>query len=439
MRQGWKTFIFALFVGIAACAPGEARAQSASVSAAMRTGAPLVYVDCRTWGCDHDFFRSEITFVNYVRDRTAADIHVLVTAQNTGGGGRQYMLNFIGQNEFQGQADTLTYTALQSATDDDRRRGLAHTIKLGLIRYAAQSSLADAIRIEFDAPDTSSTGDNGEGSAENIQDPWDHWVFDIGADGSADLESQQREIEFGLNFSADRTTAEWIMSFNIGTEYTQERFEFDDDVEEEISRQVDFRVFFAKSFGPHLSFGLRGGFEHAPGGENHERSFDLGPAIEFSVFPYAQSNRRQLRIQYSTAFDAVAYQELTVFNRLEDRLYEQELSVSYAVAQPWGSIGVGVSGSHYFSHPDKYNVRLNGQLDIQLTSNLSFRVDGDGSLVKDQFALPLDEVEAGDCLVGRCQLPTSYEARFSLGLGYTFGSIFNNVVNTRFDEVDDDD
>ena len=33
--------------------------------------------------------RTEITFVSYVRDRTAADVHVLVTTQGTGGGGTE--------------------------------------------------------------------------------------------------------------------------------------------------------------------------------------------------------------------------------------------------------------------------------------------------------------------------------------------------------------
>ena len=43
----------------------------------LKADAPRVFIDCR--GCDRDYFREEITYVNYVRDRKDADIHVLDT------------------------------------------------------------------------------------------------------------------------------------------------------------------------------------------------------------------------------------------------------------------------------------------------------------------------------------------------------------------------
>lgn len=49
--------------------------------------APFVYIDCRD--CDYNFIRTELTFVNYVRDPEMADIHVFVTEEETGGGGRE--------------------------------------------------------------------------------------------------------------------------------------------------------------------------------------------------------------------------------------------------------------------------------------------------------------------------------------------------------------
>ncbi len=44
-----------------------------------------VFLDCRA--CDFNYLRQEIQFVDYVRDRTDADVHVLATTQGTGGGG----------------------------------------------------------------------------------------------------------------------------------------------------------------------------------------------------------------------------------------------------------------------------------------------------------------------------------------------------------------
>src|SRR6266550_6244723 len=54
-----------------------------------------VFLDCPDSFCDFDYYRTEITFVNWVRDRQFAQMHVLVTAQQTGGG-QEYTLAFIG-------------------------------------------------------------------------------------------------------------------------------------------------------------------------------------------------------------------------------------------------------------------------------------------------------------------------------------------------------
>src|SRR5687767_3868036 len=48
----------------------------------------LVFLDCQTSGCDDDFIMSELTWVSWVRDRAAADVHVLITSQEAGGRGR---------------------------------------------------------------------------------------------------------------------------------------------------------------------------------------------------------------------------------------------------------------------------------------------------------------------------------------------------------------
>ena len=46
-----------------------------------------VFLDCPS-GCDSTYIRKELNFVDHVRDREVADVHVLVTAEGAGGGGR---------------------------------------------------------------------------------------------------------------------------------------------------------------------------------------------------------------------------------------------------------------------------------------------------------------------------------------------------------------
>ena len=40
--------------------------------------------------------RTELPFVNYVRDRRDAQVHVLITREQTGGGGRAITIDFVG-------------------------------------------------------------------------------------------------------------------------------------------------------------------------------------------------------------------------------------------------------------------------------------------------------------------------------------------------------
>ena len=60
-------------------------------------GALRVYLDCGL--CDLDFLRTEISFVDWVRDRHDAQLYVMVSTQGTGAGGTEYTLTFIGQEK----------------------------------------------------------------------------------------------------------------------------------------------------------------------------------------------------------------------------------------------------------------------------------------------------------------------------------------------------
>jgi len=82
-----------------------------------------VFLDC-DHRCDSEYIRQEIDFVNYMRDRNDAQVHLLITQQQTGSG-RIYTLNFIGRQEFAALSDTLYFSTSDTDTDDERRAGMA--------------------------------------------------------------------------------------------------------------------------------------------------------------------------------------------------------------------------------------------------------------------------------------------------------------------------
>jgi hypothetical protein len=125
-------------------------AQEADSVDALQAQATKVFLDCQ-W-CDESFIRTEITFVNYVRDQFQADIHLLITTQRTGGGGQEYTITFIGQNRAKGQDDTLRFSTKQSDTQDEVRKALTQRLQLGLMRYAARTSLAPFLKVTYLVP-----------------------------------------------------------------------------------------------------------------------------------------------------------------------------------------------------------------------------------------------------------------------------------------------
>jgi hypothetical protein len=90
-----------------------------------------------------------------------------------------------------------------------------------------------------------------------------------------------------------------------------------------------------------------------------------------------------------------------------------------------------IEGSHYFHDFSKNRVEVYSQLRLRVTRGLSLRVTGRAELIHDQLNLPSAGASLEEILLSRKQLETAYLYSVSVGIGYTFGSIFNNVVNTR--------
>ena len=95
------------WVGLGASAQAG-QSQPAAIESGVE--ALRVYLDCDRRSCDFDYLRQEITFVNYVRDRRDAQVHVLVTRERTAAGGQAFTLDFFGLEDFLGQDDQLMFT-----------------------------------------------------------------------------------------------------------------------------------------------------------------------------------------------------------------------------------------------------------------------------------------------------------------------------------------
>ncbi len=386
----------------------------------LRDYAPLVFLDCR--GCDRDYFREELTYVNWVRDRQGADIHVLVTDQTTGSGGREYTFAFIGLEAFEGIDNTLVYASGPNDTSDEIRRGQIEVMERGLFPYILKTPIAEYFNLSF----------RQKLRPTAVSDPWNFWVFSISGDGSVGGEVSRKSRSLDVNLSANRITEDLKIRIGLSGEFDERIYDYEDEYIESIQEEKDLAAMVVKSLGEHWSAG--GWFEVESATYNNLNvRFTLAPAIEYNFFPYSESTRRQLRALYKIGLNRVKYIEETIYEKTEESLYNQSLTVTFEMREPWGSASTSLEGSHYFHDPKLYRVVFRGYLSFRVFKGLSVDLSGRYERIHDQLNLRKGEASLDEVLLRRKELATDFEYSLSVGLSYTFGSVFSNVVNPRFE------
>ncbi len=389
----------------------------------LRESAVNVFLDC--YRCDEDFIRREIPYVNYVRDRQEADVHILVTTESTGSGGVEYQINFIGQRDFEGIEYQVTYSSRPDDPSDITRQGRTRMMAIGLMQFVGQTPLASKINITYD-----SNGAKKE-ETEIVEDKWKSWVFDT--DMSVDYDQQETYInpDVEADFRVEKVTPDWKVEFGTGYDYSLRKYIYEDTVYQSNRNNASFRHLLVKSLNDHWSAGGRI-YLSSDTYQNRKFAWSVYPAIEYNVFPYYESSRKQFRFQYRIGYGFNYYDEVTIYGKTEEGLFGQQLSVAYELRQPWGSINTSLSGFTYLHDFSKNNVQLRSWIYIRLFKGLSLSVSGRAQFIHDQLSLPASDATAEEVLLRQRQLATQYSYNLKVGFSYTFGSIYNNVVNPRF-------
>lgn len=382
-----------------------------------------VYLDCRF--CDESYLRRNLTFVDWVRDRKQADVHMLTTTQQTGGGGASYQIEFIGRDAFDGIRFQLPYTIPPTYTDDQERQKLAKHIRIGLGPFVSRTSTANRISLTDE-------GTSDEQAARSpADDPWNQWVFEISADGRLSVEEQSQRYNLRGEVEASRVTEEWKLEFEGDTNYELDVFTPTDREEtRSSSRDNAFDADVVKTLGPHWGAGIsQRTFSRTA--TNKDFAARAEAAVEYNVFPYRISEEKEFTFTYRIGPEYNDYREETIYGKQTESLGQHSLEASLDLQQPWGSIFSSLRGSHYFHDPTKNRLRFRSFLELQLVEGLSLRLSVRAGLIQDQLFLPAGDLPEEEILLRRRELATNYQLNGSIGLSYTFGSIYNNVVNPR--------
>ena len=397
-----------------------AAAQESQVSIdELKKSAVRVYLDCGS--CDLEYIKTEITFVNYVRDRLEAQVHVMVTTQATGGGGIEYTLTFMGQNDFKDANDVQKYFSTKTDTNDDVRRGLVKALKLGLMSYVGRTPIARRIAVDYTRPENAGPG----------RDRWDSWVFSLTGSGYFSGEESYMSRMANASFSANRITPKSKLRLGVSVDTEKQKYNIEDEIITGTKSSWDGSGLYVKSLGEHWSAGV---FLEAESSlySNIDFGISVAPAVEFNVFPYSQSTRRQLRALYTLTLNPVKYRETTVFGKTRETLFKESLSVTLDLREKWGTVSVSAEGSHYFHDFAKNRLDTFGIVNLRLYKGLSVFSFVGYSWIHDQISLLGREPTFEEILLRLRELPMNSNYFISVGFQFTFGSIFTNVINPRF-------
>lgn len=381
-----------------------------------------VFIDCP--GCDKNYFRSNLPYATLVRDRYVADCHIQFFSQRTGSGGSKYEFHFIGLNKYSSIVDTLHFSVPNNTTSHELRQAQLHYLKIGLVSFWIKNGTTDHIAVMLQ--------DDGI-EEEKPKDKWKNWVFSINTSVYTDGQASYASFSNNNSVSAERVREQDRIDFGGWYNYQRKKYVLTDPdtVVYNIQKSNAVDLTYTRALSDNLSAGA---FTNAGSSiyNNYDFYGTLKGALEYNIYDYAESNNKQIRLGYKIGPRFNDYIDSTVYNQIEELLWQQTFSTDMKFKKPWGNISYSVSWNNYM-----HDLQLNSlnnwvSLNIRVFKGLSWRMSGSFRIIKDQVNLERGEASYEEVLLQQTQLATAYNYWLSTGLSFTFGSIYNDVVNPRF-------
>jgi hypothetical protein len=356
-----------------------------------------------------------------VRDIRDADVYIISSSQHTGSGGKEFSYFILGQKKFQGMKDTVKFVSSADDTEEQIREGQVRILKQGLMRYVLLTPLSKNIEIRYTEPLSETV----------TTDKWNSWVFSSSLSGMLNGQKSYNTNQIFGSLSARRITSDWKIDLEVDYNLNLDKFIIEDEEITSMNNGRSFEALVVRSLGEHWSYGGELEIESSTY-SNYKLKITAMPGIEYDIFPYSESTRRQLRLLYKAGYQYQSYMDTTIYDKLQEHLWGHQFSAAYEVVQKWGSIDVSASWFNYLHDFSKNNLSLDGSFNIRIAKGLSVQMGGGASIIHDQLSLVKAGATPEEILLQRKELATQYRYFTFFGLSYTFGSIYNNVVNPRF-------
>lgn len=413
-----------VLAALMSAAPGLRAQEPPPAAPGSNPGLLRVFLDGSGFGSD--YVRTEISFVSYVRDRTDADVHIITTSLYSGAGA-EYRIEMIGLGKYEDLHFTLKYFADRLATYDEMREGFVRVLKKGLMPYVSRTEAADQVKISYEkGPDR---------PAPALSDPWDSWIFSLSLNGNISGETSYGSKRYSGGLSASRTTEAVKIRASGNASVNKSRYTIEEEDYDTSTRNWSFGASTIWSLAGHWSAGFSGAASSSTYG-NVETAYRISPALEFSVFPYTESTRRELTILYRLTYAYNRYMEETIYDKTAEGLWSQSLTISLDITQPWGSANASIVGSHYFHDWSKNRLSLYGYGSFRVWKGFSFNINGSFAMIHDQLSLAKGTLTKDEIFLQLKQLSTTYDFYVSMGFSFSFGSKMSRAVNPRMSNIE---
>ena len=382
------------------------------------------FLDC-SWYCDNKYIQTEIPYVDFIREPKDAYVHILVTRNTTGSGGDLFTFKFIGQGEFANAKETLRTSLSPDATEDEIRIAQVKTLKSGLYNFVKHSKENENISLVYSKNSTETTNIQ-------VEDPWKYWIFRLSANGRFNGEEGYKSKNYSIRFSANKITKDIKLESSIYMSQSKSVFDYDDFNLSTIQKNSNANILAVKSINEHFSAGAFTNYKHSTY-SNIEHGFAIMPALEYNIFPYSEASEHQLRFLYGIGNQHNNYIDTTIFFKTYENYFFQQLSLDFEIIQKWGSLDLGINAKDFFLSGHKYDVGVFLNVNIRIVKGLSVSGFGNFNLNRSQIELPSSGANYEEVILRQKELASGFDYYTYLGLTYTFGSLYNNIVNTRFD------
>ncbi len=385
---------------------------------------PKIFLDCRTY-CDFTYIKSEIDFVDYMLNRQAAELYILLIDQNTGSGGTEFIMT-VENKKSETEPYELKFFTDANAVEADIRTAIVKKLKQVLLKYMVDEELIDNISYSVNSPDTKKT-------KKILIDPWDSWVFSVGVNGNINRESQFNSLNLRFNFTTNRITDKHKFLSRINYNRNESNFIISEGEEPISNLQTSFfgNMLYVYSLDEHWSIGSILRYNRSIF-ENYDHSLTFTPAIEYNIFPYSESANHNFTFRYQIGSRYNDYIDTTSFFKTTEFLVLHRLTIDYQIVKPWGNIDVDAGLSHFITAPDRYSIDINPSVDINLFKGLNFFTGIFYGITKDRINIPKGDLSIEEILLQNKLRDSNFSMFMYFGVRYRFGSASNNVVNTRF-------